>query len=41
MKEIGEFAFADCKNLSFINLPEGVSTADWAFYGCENLHLDR
>jgi len=41
MKEIGEFAFADCKNLSFINLPKDVRIADWAFYGCENLHLDR
>ncbi len=38
MKEIGEEAFMDCKNLTSITIPGSVSTIqDAAFAGCSNL----
>ena len=38
MTSIGDCAFCDCRSLTSIILPEGVtSIGDYAFYGCSSL----
>lgn len=39
VESIGARAFADCKNLVLINLPDGVQIAEDAFDGCEQLTI--
>ncbi|MDR0929532.1 MAG: leucine-rich repeat domain-containing protein, partial [Oscillospiraceae bacterium] len=35
---IGDFAFAQCAQLTYISLPDGITRiGDYAFYGCESL----
>ena len=39
VKELEELLFADCSNLSVIDIPEGVSVIRWfAFHGCSKLN---
>ena len=38
LKRIGNYAFADCESLTYIELPQGVeSIGYWAFRNCGNL----
>ncbi len=37
VKTIGSEAFANCKNISIFEIPDGVTTLDKAFLGCKSL----
>ena len=34
---IGDYAFQDCTALFNVTVPKGVTSAHYAFYGCENI----
>ncbi len=42
LERIGRYAFLDCKNLTSINIPDGVKEIDqYAFSGCKRLGVDN